>query len=279
MDQIATAVATEHSSTSHFSTEDKDGENDEDDDMLLRQQDIVTLRHAHLGRSLHKVARDALNAITDIGCPSPKPLDTWFPWREHVACHPRANEIIASGVTRATAEAIEHTMDANRGGSPRIDFIMYRADGTHCHIHPGTKKGNDAKLIFPRETGGQGPATERTPAQYQWSSLPEIPLTRAAAATIPQTDRIGKARAYQSLADIAPGPLLTTADALSKWWLFLPNLGHNTADVIGDGLIAAELTQKLNNAVELMFTRCDHTIVRAQITQPDRSRCHTRMLA
>ena len=157
--------------------------------------------------------------------------------------------------------------------APRIDFVIYRSDGTHCRIHPGNKQSNDARLIFSSR------ATEQTRATDRWASLPEVPFTGASAAAVPQIDRIGKEEAYQILAQIARGPLPTTADALFKWWLFIPNLGANTADVIGDGLVEAELTETWVYGVELRFTRCDATEVRVQIHRPPRSRCFTRVQA
>ena len=82
--------------------------------------DADTLRAAEAAirpkRSLHKLARDALNAITNAGVHSTasKDLDGRFPWKEYIACHAMAPDIIGEGVTHAVAEFIENTRDANR---------------------------------------------------------------------------------------------------------------------------------------------------------------------
>ena len=139
----ATAVATSHNTT---------GDNDSNVLLRLRQEDAAGLRdlerHRIPRRSLHNLAREALNTVTETGSPLPESLDLLFPWQEYIACHARAEDIIGSGITSATVEAIEGTADPNRRGQPRIHFIIYRRDGTCCRIHPGTRKGNDAKLLF-----------------------------------------------------------------------------------------------------------------------------------
>ena len=102
-------------------------------------------------RPLRQLARDALNAITDAGPHSgiDAHLDSWLPWRSYLASHDNAIQIIGAGVTQAKAEFIEGTTDPNRGGQPRLDFVIYRSDDTFCRIHPGTNKRNDAKpLLF-----------------------------------------------------------------------------------------------------------------------------------
>lgn len=126
----------------------------------LRQDEAAALRTAEQARrprrSLHDLARSALNAIAT---PTPgwnqqpghgryECLDTWFPWQTYVACHHKANEIIGPGITHATCESIHGTRDPNRSGDTRTDFVFYRADGSHCRLHPGTRKANDAKPIF-----------------------------------------------------------------------------------------------------------------------------------
>ena len=110
-------------------------------------------------RSLHKLAREALNSISQAtkdvehteeldAWLRTQDLETWFPWRAYIACHPRASEIIGSGVTHATAEFINGTTDPNRDGQRRLDFIVRRSDGTLCRLHPGGRRSGDAKLIF-----------------------------------------------------------------------------------------------------------------------------------
>ena len=101
-------------------------------------------------RSLHRLARDALNEMVTAGVNSDidRNLEHWFPWRRYIACHEHAYDIIGTGVTHAIAEYIPDTRDSNRGYQRRLDFVIYRTDGTSCRLHPGTRRRNDAKLIF-----------------------------------------------------------------------------------------------------------------------------------
>ena len=122
-----------------------------DAEELRRREKAITPK-----RSLHKLAREALNSISQAATNvehteaslRTEDLETWFPWRAYIACHPRSSEIIGSGVTHATAEFINGTQDPNRAGQRRLDFIVHRSDGTLCRLHPGGRRSGDAKLIF-----------------------------------------------------------------------------------------------------------------------------------
>ena len=118
-----------------------------DAEELRRREKAITPK-----RSLHKLAREALNSISQAATTEDlehtEDLETWFPWRAYIACHPRSSEIIGSGVTHATAEFINGTQDPNRAGQRRLDFIVHRSDGTLCRLHPGGRRSGDAKLIF-----------------------------------------------------------------------------------------------------------------------------------
>ena len=235
--------------------------------VVLSLHDADTLRAAEAAirpkRSLHKLARDALNAITKAGVHSTasKDLDGWFPWKEYIACHAMAPDIIGEGVTHAVAEFIANTRDGNRGGQPRLDFVVYRSDGTYCRLHPGSKQSLDAKPIFSPGMSSVDPATERIPAMIQWAALPQIPFTYDYCSSIPKTDQIGKKDAYRLLLQAPLGPLPITEDAPFKWWLFVCNLGKNTQEVIGPGLTAATLEHKSKDPIGLLFTRSDGTSV------------------
>ena len=232
----------------------------------LSLHDAATLRAAEAAirpkRSLHELARGALNAITKAGVHSTasKDLDGWFPWKEYIACHAAAPYIIGEGVTHAVAEFIANTSDGNRGGQPRLDFVVYRFDGTYCRLHPGSKQSLDAKPFSP-VMSSVDPATERILAMTQWTALPQIPFTYDYSSTIPKVDQIGKKDAYPLLLQAPLGPLPITEDAPFKWWLFVCNLGKKTQKVIGPGLTAATLEHKSQNAIGLLFTRCDGTSV------------------
>ena len=117
-----------------------------DAEELRRREKAITPK-----RSLHKLAREALNSISQAATNvehTEADLETWFPWRAYIACHPRSSEIIGSGVTHATAEFINGTEDPNRAGQRRLDFIVRRSDGTQVRLHPGGRRSGDAKLIF-----------------------------------------------------------------------------------------------------------------------------------
>lgn len=255
----AQAAATEHSHTLQPTL------------VPLSLADAEMMRNAEAARtplrSLHRLARDALNAITSAGVNSTidKNLDCWFPWKEYIACHGSASDIIGEGVTHAVAEFIEGTCDANQGGQQRLDFVVYRLDGTHCRLHPGTKKTNDAKPIFSYVTDGQNHATEQIRAQLMWSALPQMPFTYELGSTIAKIDQIGKQEAVHHLQNAPLGQLPITADAPFKWWLFVCNLGKKTREVFGPGIIAASLEEKTRNHAQLIFTRCDHTEITVAI--------------
>ena len=134
-----------------------------DAEELRRREKAITPK-----RSLHKLAREALNSISQSAELTEEnteeldarlrsiDLETLFPWRAYIACHPRSSEIIGSGVTHATAEFLNGTKDPNRGGQRRLDFIVRRSDGSLCRLHPGGKRSGDAKLIFSQWCQQQG---------------------------------------------------------------------------------------------------------------------------
>ena len=99
-------------------------------------------------RSLHSIARAALNQISQSLTYNDDNLDDWFDWIPYVAAHAHCDRIIGPGITHAVARFLPNTRDPNRGGAPRLDFCFYRTDGTMCRVHPGTKPKYDAKLIF-----------------------------------------------------------------------------------------------------------------------------------
>ena len=99
-------------------------------------------------RSLHKLARDALNAISNGPTLATVDLDNWFPWVQYVAAHRQNAAIIGPGIIHACAVFFPGTNDPNRGGAPRLDFCFYRTDGTVCRVHPGKRPKEDAALRF-----------------------------------------------------------------------------------------------------------------------------------
>ena len=161
-------AATEHSPPDNIITEPQESSPSTASPPVLTVADIAMKRNAEKrhrpGRSLHKLARAALNAITEAGPSSSinKNLDDWFPWMAYIACHESATDIIGPGVTHAIAEFVEDTRDPNQFGQPRLDFIIYRIDGTRCRVHPGTKKANDAQPLLSSSNHG---------AELSWMTL------------------------------------------------------------------------------------------------------------
>ena len=261
--------------------------------ILLRRENIETLKacenKVHRSRrSLHRLARDTLNNITLAGHDT-NLEDQWFLWRSYVACHDNAVLIIGTGVTKATAEFIEGTTDPNRGGQQRLDFVIYRSDGTYCRLHPGSTKRNDAQPLVFDSRATQPAATDAVSqrvasssndsptvsipveARSQWSMYPEMPFTYEDALRVPQQDRVGKYEAFRLLQDTPHGVLR------DMWWLFVSNIGRLTQEVIGNGITQAELCHTWPGGVELLFRRADASEVRLQIIEHSRGRYNTRI--
>ena len=92
-------------------------------------------------------------------------------------------------------------------------------------------------------------ATEQpVSGRQQWTALHECILTLALARTIPQIDRISRNDALNAMQKLSPGPLPTDADATFKWWMLVSNLGEHTIEIIGRGIVSAELADKSGNA-------------------------------
>ena len=119
---------------------------------VLLPQHVIAIQNAEATRgpprALHRLARDALNAISNSPTRSTVNLDNHFPWVQYVCAHSQSADIIGTGITHAEAVWQAGTNDANRGGAPRLDFCFYRTNGTVCRVHPGDRRRNDARLKF-----------------------------------------------------------------------------------------------------------------------------------
>lgn len=264
--------------------------------VLLRVEDIEPLQRAtrlaaefSTQKNRQDIARSALESAIRDGCATPIPLDELFQgmgWREYIAWHKEARKIIGEGVVDATAETIQGVKDPNRYGQLRIDFVVYRADGSYCRLHPGTKTASDAKVRYfeavATEHARGSTATEHAGvglAQHRWTSLPAMPFNMEAVATIPQSDRIGKEPAYAMLSQLSAGRLPTDSDSFFPWWLFVANLGHKTEEVIDCGITAAELLPSIDSTeVRLKFTRMDQSEINIGIYRSHHGRCKTCIL-
>ena len=264
--------------------------------VLLRVEDIETLQRAthpvpkfSTQENGQDMARRALESAIKDGCASPIPLDELFQgmgWREYIVSHKEARKIIGEGVVDATAEAIQGVKDPNRHGQLRIDFVVYRADGSYCRLHPGAKIASDARVqyfeaVATRHARGSI-ATEHAGvglARHHRTSLPAMPFNMEAVATIPQTDRIGKEEAYATLSQLSAGRLPTDSDSNFPWWLFVANLGSKTQEVIGCGITAAELLPSIGpTGVRLKFTRIDQSEINIGIYRTNHRGCITCIL-
>ena len=138
------------------------------------------------------------------------------------------------------------------------------------------KKKGDAKPVY-LPVPARDLATDYTPRRQDLTSLPAIPYTWEHAARVPQIDRMSKAEAYRSLQQFPRGSL-THEGAHFKWWLFICNLGKNTRETIGCGIVAATLENTWENGVQLLLTRSDNTEARLQLLEHSRGRYTTRLL-
>ena len=68
------------------------------------------------------------------------------------------------------------------------------------------------------------------------------------------------------LENLPLGPLDSSADATVKWWLWLANLSPYTRLVIGDGVVALELTESYSTEKHLLCTRVDGSTIRLVLT-------------
>ena len=118
--------------------------------VVLLPEHVIAIQQAEAARapprSLHRLARGALNEISNRPTRSTVNLDDCFPWVQYVAAHPQSATIIGPGITHAHAVFLPGTNDPNRGGAPRLDFCFYRTDGTVCRVHPGRRAKEDAQL-------------------------------------------------------------------------------------------------------------------------------------
>ena len=249
--------------------------------VLLIAAEIEDLRKAEAQRSqhdvgLHKLARSALQEISNEG-PNrdvDPNLEEWFPWREYVACHEFAYAIVGPGIFRAVAQFIVHGPgDPNRRRQPRLDFMFYRTDNTVCRLHPGKNKNQDAQLRVCCSLS----AKVSTSTRNDLNSVPVIPYTLKDAERVPQTDRMGKRAAYTALQETNHGPLGHDLFAKFEWWLFICNLGNNTVETIGCGIVEATLDDTWHDGVQLSLTRNDNTTAKLQIIQKNRGRYTTHL--
>jgi hypothetical protein len=210
-----------------------------------------TESHITPKRALHGLARDALNDFADAHYVRSTCLEELFPWKAYLASHPKGEMVVGPGITRAVVDQLQDIKDPNRGGRPRTDFIFYRVDGSAYRVHPGTKPKNDAAPVYCPPSR----ATEQA-ATCVWHERTIEKFTYEDACRIPQTDKLGKQEAFR---------VLQNEPEQFMWRLFAANLGSDTVDVIGSGLISSSLVELSDTNARLRFQRHDGSTIDVEI--------------
>ena len=138
--------------------------------VLLTSAEIPNLRMVTYGRRkahqlLHRLRQDCATNDTMMVDLADEPG-----WRNYLANHPQAREIIGAGVVGFEGRFVD-ALEPNRGtlnlpgvyGQHRFDFVVRRVDGTAMRLHPSEKQ--DGKPVCGRledwEIGTRAP----TPGQ------------------------------------------------------------------------------------------------------------------
>ena len=159
-----------------------------------------------------------------------------------MAFHAKGEKLVGPGICRAVVDQLPNVRDPNRGGRPRTDFIFTRVDGCAYRIHPGARPANDSIPVYCPPSR----ATDQT-VVCRWHSFDELQcFTFEDVRQAPQTDRIGKKDAFW---------MLLTNPVDFKWWVFAANLGRETEQVIGDGLVAGYLVELSDEHAVMRFGR------------------------
>ena len=185
----------------------------------------------------------------------------WPRWKEYIATHNRAADLVGPGVISIGGEFIEGTYDPNRC-QLRLDIVIRHRDGGYLRIHPGTKRSNDAEPRYFPPTGPARSASEH--AREEWAAPSHDGIfTWARAQTIPQGDRMGKKAVWRIVEPLLSsnqiGLDITNGEVL-RWWLWICNLGRYSRDVIGVGVIRAEVSMAdRRKSATFTFYRVDST--------------------
>ena len=77
---------------------------------------------------LHSAARNELNRLISVqmnaGAGEPGDVSLDFPWPMYIAAHYDATALVGPGIVKLGAAAVAGTRDPNRGGWPRVDFVI-----------------------------------------------------------------------------------------------------------------------------------------------------------
>ena len=135
----------------------------------LKPEDVIRIQQEEAARgpprSLHNLARDALNEISQRPTQSAVNLDECFPWVQYVAAHKHSAEIIGPGITHAYAVFSLDTNDGNPGGAPRLELCFYRTDGSVCRVRKSISRSRSPLLgeEWPAWEGWEQPIEDGMP--------------------------------------------------------------------------------------------------------------------
>ena len=107
--------------------------------LLLTVDDLPAWRESLYGS--HKETRAVLQQLTRQ--PEADVIDLemiWENWQAYIAKHPKSEEIVGSGIVSLKAKRIPHSSDPNNFAEKRLDFFVYRLDGSAARLHPGTTR-------------------------------------------------------------------------------------------------------------------------------------------
>ena len=214
--------------------------------LLLTVDDLPAWRESWYGS--HKEARALLQQLTRQ--PEADVIDLemiWENWQAYIAKHPKSEEIVGSGIVSLKATRIPHSSDPNNFAEKRLDFFVYRLDGSAARLHPGTTRKNDAAIV-------------NVPAQVLQNTLETLRL-------IPQIDRLTCQDAFNCLTRYPLGSIVDLTDGSRfPWPRFIANLGRMVPDIMGTGSITnVRLADVQCNKVILELTRSDEIRVRLSL--------------
>ena len=192
-------------------------------------------------------------------------LEDWQHWRAYVCMHPKCFDIIGEGIVSVVAQAVKGTKDPNRGGRPRVDLVLFQEYRSYVRLHPGSRRKNDAQLVFSPPSASWHGAT----AVNQWTRIwaEHGVFSIGDARVVPQGDRIGRKEAWRILSALGDQtPLDLTDGSCFLWWLWICSFGAKLNQVIQCGLQTAELTEADNETKLLKFGRRDDTVVHVALS-------------
>ena len=136
-------------------------------------------------------------------------------------------------------------MDPNHIGRERLDFHVYRHDGSYCRIHPGSQK--DAHVYYFDDCNNRPHAA--------------LPFEQKHAKMMPQWDQLDKKsmwhvlqQAFHRNSDATEQPAeITSVTSPIPWRLWFSNLGQWTKAFIGVGINRVSVRREPSESI-FIFT-------------------------